>query len=431
MAEAELLAIGALGLALVVAFWIIATNRGADEERINQIANTILLNQAQELRRGNESELKTMSGQVVDAKAKSDKVEAENVSIKVLIKGLQTLQGTLEQTQIETNDAVNLTTEEARRIVNALAGDDSIAKRDYGEGRVRTILEGMGLEDMVHFEVQPHLDPYPGNPDGKEPDFILKLPGGAAHAIDSKAITKAAFLAFYGLEEEIDADEKKKLLEKYTRDVWANVTDLSSRNYPLGLAKQYGNEGPDFTIMFIPNEEFLIRAERGVTKAQRKSWGFNSIEEAASSRNVYLVSPSGLRILANYSMKLWRSIGRNKELNELLDLVQQVTEAAIETERTRDDHHKAMIELVKTWKIHIDGIESTDGRRSKSKPSWRVAVDNLFRRVPSQQKSQEHGKKGEMAGAISLSPDDVDEPRAPEGIDGIDTSARLGDGEEE
>ena len=88
-----------------------------------------------------------------------------------------------------------------------------------------------------------------------------------------------------------------------------------------------------------------------------------------------------------------------------------------------------MIELVNTWKKHIGGIESTDGRRSK--PSWRVAVDNLFRRVPSQQKSQEHGKKGEMAGAISLSPDDVDEPRAPEGIDGIDTSARLGDGEEE
>ena len=47
MVEAELLAIGVLGLALVVAFWIIATNRGADEERINQIANTILLNQAQ------------------------------------------------------------------------------------------------------------------------------------------------------------------------------------------------------------------------------------------------------------------------------------------------------------------------------------------------------------------------------------------------
>jgi len=423
-----MLAIGVLGIALVVAFWIIATNRGADEKRINQIANTILLNQARELREGNKTELETMSGQVVDAKSKSDKVEEENVSIRVLIQGLQTLQGTLEQTQRDTNSAVQLTTVEARKIVNALAGDNSIAKRDYGEGRVRTILEGMGLEDMVHFEEQPHLDPYPGNPNGNEPDFILKLPGGAAQAIDSKAITKAAFLAFYGLEEEIDADEKKKMLEKHTADVWSTVTDLSSRNYPLGLAKQYGNEGPDFTIMFIPNEEFLIRAERGVTKAQRKSWGFNSIEEAASARDVYLCSPYALRILANYSMKLWRSIGRNKELDELLELIQEVTEAAIGTERTRAAHHKAMKELVNTWNKHIDGIESIDGRRSK--PSWRVAVDSLFRRVPSQQKSQERGKRGEMEGAITLS-SDVSDPRAPVGIGGIDTSSRLGDGEEE
>ena len=429
MVEAELLAIGVLGLALVVAFWIIATNRGADEERINQIANTILLNQAQELRRGNETELETMSGQVVDAKAKSDKVEAENVSIKVLIEGLQTLQGTLEQTQKDTNEAVKLTKDEARRIVSALAGGDTIAKRDYGEGMVRTILEQMGLEDGIHFEEQYYLDPYPGSPNGNEPDFVLKLPGGAGQAIDSKAISKAAFTAFYGLDEDIDVKKQQQLLEKHTRDVWTQVKDLSSRNYPLGLAKQFGNEGPDFTIMFIPNDEFLIRAERGVTKTQRKSWGFYTIQEAAISRDVYLCSPYALRILANYSMKLWRGIERNKELNELLELVQEVTEAAIETDRTRADHHKAMIALVNTWKKHIGGIESTDGRRSK--PSWRVAVDNLFRRVPSQQKSQEHGKKGEMAGAISLSPDDVDEPRAPEGIDGIDTSARLGDGEEE
>ena len=55
MMDAELLAIGFLGVALVVAFWIIATNRGADEDRINQIANTILLNQAKELAEGNKS----------------------------------------------------------------------------------------------------------------------------------------------------------------------------------------------------------------------------------------------------------------------------------------------------------------------------------------------------------------------------------------
>ena len=149
-----MLAIGVLGIALVVTIWIIATNRGADEARINQIANTILINQAKELREGNESELKTMSKEVDDAKKKSDKVEAENVTIKQLVAGLKALQESLEKTQKDTNEAVDATNKEARRIVNALAGNDPIAKRDYGEGRVRTILEGMGLEDGVHFEEQ-------------------------------------------------------------------------------------------------------------------------------------------------------------------------------------------------------------------------------------------------------------------------------------
>ncbi|MEE2624903.1 MAG: DNA recombination protein RmuC [Candidatus Thermoplasmatota archaeon] len=427
MVEAELLTIGVLGLALVVAIWIIATNRGADEARINQIANTILLQQANELRKGNETELETMSGQVATAKDKGNKVEAENVEIKQLISGLQALQSSLENTQTQTNQAVDAANKEARRIVNALAGNDPIAKRDYGEGRVRTILEGMGLEDGVHFEEQYNLPPYPGHEKGTEPDFILMLPGGAAQAIDPKAVTKAAFRSFYELDDEVDIDEKKKHLKKHTTDVWNQVKDLADRNYPLGLHKHLGKEGPDFTIMFIPNDEFLVRAERGVTKEQKKSWGHDSLEEAAISRNVFLCSPYGLRILANYTMKLWRGVGQNKELNELLGLVQQVSEAVIETERSRDDHHNAMKELVRTWNKHIDRIESTDGR---GKTSLRVAVDGLFRRVPSQMKSRERGKKGELAGAIPLS-SDVAEPKSPAGISEIDTSARLIDGEEE
>jgi len=422
-------AVAFLGAALAVALWIIATNRGADEARINQIANTILLNQAKELRSGNESELETMSKQVDDAKVKSDKVEAENVTIKELVAGLNALQKSLEETQKDTNEAVDAANREARRIVNALAGNDPIAKRDYGEGRLRTILEGMGLEDGVHFEEQYNLAPYPGNDSGKEPDFILMLPGGAAQAIDSKAVTKAAFRSFYVLDDEEDIDEKKKHLKQHTKDVWNQVKDLSDRNYPLGLHKHLGKEGPDFTIMFIPNDEFLVRAERGVTKEQKKSWGHDSLEEAAISRNVFLCSPYGLRIIANYTMKLWRGVGQNKELNELLGLVQQVSEAVVETERTRSNHHKAMKELVSTWNKHIAGIESTDGRRSK--PSFREAVSDLFRRVPSQQKSLELGKKGEMAGAIVLSSDDVGEPKSPDGLSGADTSPRLGYEEEE
>ena len=91
--------------------------------------------------------------------------------------------------------------------------------------------------------------------------------------IDSKAVTKAAFHSFYELDDEVDIDEKKKHLKKHTKDVWNQVKDLSDRNYPLGLHKHLGKEGPDFTIMFIPNDEFLVRAERGlqiITKALRK-----------------------------------------------------------------------------------------------------------------------------------------------------------------
>jgi DNA anti-recombination protein RmuC len=408
MVDTEMVAIAILGIAFLIVLWLLATRKnGMDNEQLRLVAGEIATIQRKELQEENDRErlrlqteneasmitlredserqVKTMKGDV-------EKVSKENISLKTLV-------DKVSQAQTTTAAAVDHSTEVSQRVANALGGDNPVVKRDYGEGKAKEILIACGLDLGTHFFEQPTIAPYDGNESGKSPDYILKLSGGAAIAIDCKAIMKAGFNSFYEVNGEEDAQKKKKLLNQHANDVWGTVTTLAERNYPFGLEQQYG-KGPDYTLMFIPSDEFLYRAELGTSDRLRGSMGYNTIREAAIRRRVFLCSPDSLAMKAIDLLDHWKSTSKLDEVNDVLNLVQEVVEAVVDSEESKAAHHKAVQDIVSTWNSHVKETESTHGGRKR--PSLRVAVTNLFGKVSSKQPSTVRGMKGARKEPISI-----------------------------
>ena len=413
-----MLGIASLGLVILIVFYLlfdklkdIETNeRPLNETEIERITNLVLDREATKLKQENTEEISRMKDQVGE-------VKTENVTIRDLVAAVSTAQET-------TASAVETSTGVSQKVANALGGSDTDVKRIYGEERARSILTFADLREGEHFLVQPPLAPYEGNPNGKAPDFAIILPGGGALAIDSKTITKHAFNAYRQLDSEEDDAEKKRLLHEHSKAIWGHVKLLAERNYPLGLEQSYG-KGPDYTLMFIPNDDFLYRAERGVSSTMRTAMGFNTLREAAIRRRVFLCSPDSLAMKAIDVMDHWKSASKLEDVNDVLELVQDVTEAIVDSEEKKAAHHKSMKGAVESWNEYVNETESTHGGRSR--PSLRVSITSLFEKVKSKQvHSSGRGKKG-----MKMEPQPLNEisasikaPTATKAID-MHTSARL------
>ena len=140
----------------------------------------------------------------------------------------------------------------------------------WGEIQLRRIIELAGMTQYADFAEQQSLD---GS--GGRPDVMIKLPEGRAIVIDSKAST-AAYLEAQEAETENDAQQA---LLKHAGALRTKVDDLVKRNYGQNV------EGSlDFTVMFVPGDQFLAAALRAR----------NDLIEYAMSKRVAIATPSTL-----------------------------------------------------------------------------------------------------------------------------------------
>jgi len=402
MTEVESVAFGVLGLVLIITIWFIANKKGVDEKQIREIAKVMAVeiareereelgresdNRAQQLARDTERTAKELNKEVKE-------VKEENITLKQLLDKVTAVQE-------KTSEAILATTDVSNRVANALGGNDPQVKKEYGEGRAEHILTHAGFREGEHFLKQPALAPYEGNEKGKSPDIALLLPGGGAVAIDCKAVVRHGFNAFYEIDSTEDATKKEELLGKHAGQIWETVKELATRNYPLGLEQQYG-KGPDYTMMFIPSEEFYYRAEIGVSDGLRTSMGYNTLREAAIRKGVFFCTPDSLAMRSIELTERWKSVSALDDMKEIIGMVGDVAEAIVRTEETKAAHHKALENVLKSWDNHIKEIESTNANRNN--PSLRKAITNLINRVGSKTTfSTIRGKKGSKAEPIPLS----------------------------
>lgn len=221
------------------------------KEQLQNSSERVLRERSEQLSATNREQLAAIlqplqSGlkQMQEAVEKSDR-EHQN-TISRLDESIKT---TLQQTQI--------IGERADRLASALTAENK-TQGDFGELRLRTLLENMGLQEGTQFEEQTALRDEKGRAvksedEGKRliPDIILHFPDERDVIIDSKM----SITAFEKYHNATTDEERNEALKQHITSVRNHVNELSKKNYAAYIRK--GRQCLDFVVMYMFSESAL------------------------------------------------------------------------------------------------------------------------------------------------------------------------------
>ena len=208
--------------------------------------------------------------------------------------------------------------ERADKLAQALTTENK-TQGNFGELRLRQLLEQMGLEEGVQYEEQLTLRDADGSTRYDEeghrlvPDVVLHFPDHRDVIIDSKVSLKAYQDYF---EAETDA-ARAEALRRHVQSVRQHVQELMRKNY-----SQYIHEGRqrlDFVMMYVFSESALQLALTADPKLWREAYDQGVI--IAGSQSLFIM----LRVL-EMTWKQVRQVENQQEImnlaNTLVDRVQ-------------------------------------------------------------------------------------------------------------
>ena len=230
--------------------------------------------------------------------------------------------------------------QQADRLANALTSENK-TQGNFGELRLRQMLEDMGFEEGIQFEEQVTLKEN-GQPvlseDGHRmiPDVILHFPDQRDVIIDSKMSIKAYVDYCYA-----DNDQQRhEALTRHIQSVRNHVKELANKKYYEHAME--GHKKLDFVMMYIPNDGALQLALTNDPDLWKDAYQQHVI--ISDSRSLYMM----LSILE----MTWRQKrqAENQDLimktaNEIIDRVQAFWERLKKVEDLFNKTHSAFTEL--------------------------------------------------------------------------------------
>lgn len=170
------------------------------------------------------------------------------------------------------------------------------ARGSWGENQLRNVVRLAGMENYCDFTEQ-----FTGveNDRLQRPDVVINLPKGGRIPIDSKAPLNS----YLKMQDATDVAVKEIELKNHAKDLRAHVKALAEKRY----WDQFGQDTPDFVVMFIPGEGFVADAMKADTLL---------LDDAMKLR-VLIASPVNLLALLLTIAKGWQF----QKLNENADMV--------------------------------------------------------------------------------------------------------------
>ena len=283
------------------------------KEQMNTASERILRERSEQLSEQNKEQLSTILNplkegisQMKEAVEKSEREHADRmVHLDATIK-----------TSIAQSREVG---ERADKLAQALIGENK-AQGNFGELRLKQLLEDMGLEEGLQFEEQATMRDSEGravhdDEDGsrKIPDVILHFPDKRDVIIDSKVSLKA-FEDYHNAETEA---AQQDALKRHIASVRSHVDELARKNYSSYIRDGRGRL--DFVMMYVFSESALQLALTNAPTLWKEAYDKGVI--ISGSQTLYMM----LRILE----MTWRQLRQvenqqdmMKAANTIIDRVQ-------------------------------------------------------------------------------------------------------------
>lgn len=231
--------------------------------------------------------------------------------------------------------------ESADRLTRALTGDVKI-QGNFGELKLKQLLEDLGLKDGEQYSSQAHLRDNYGNlikdDEGKGliPDFILHFPNNREVIVDSK-MSFTAYERYINCE---DPKEQSKFLKEHILSVRSQVDRLAKKDYSKYLSKGFSKL--NFVIMYIHTDGALNLALLNDTALWKEAY----------DKGVLILGPQTMYMNLRILELMWtqnRQIHNQevmiKAANTIIDRTQDFASRFVEVENKMTATVKSMNQL--------------------------------------------------------------------------------------
>lgn len=273
------------------------------------------------------------------------------------------------------NDEQRAHREETRKLQDTLRV--SQVRGRFGEWTLQRALEAAGLQEGVHYEVQPAMQDDEGM---FRPDVVLHLPNARSVIIDSKAPLEHLLAAHHATTQR----EKNELLDRHAKSLRTHVDQLANKEYaPRVAGTMPARMLLEGVLLFVPADGVLEVAHRRDPE----------LLGHAARRRVHLVSPSSLLIVLSAVEQLWRQDGRDQRAADIeqlgTDLLERVGTVLRHVARLEGDltkSVKAYNALVRSLDVRlmpvVRKLESAGVQSRKRIPAI-TQIDNIPRALRS------------------------------------------------
>ena len=225
--------------------------------------------------------------------------------------------------------------DQTRHLVNALRRPE--VRGQWGEMTLKRLAELSGMVEHCDFFEQEGTDTDTGR---LRPDMIVRMPGQREIIVDVKTPLDAYLNAI----EAGDDKTREQELQRHARNVRQRVNELSNKNYWAQF-----EDTPDFVVLFIPGEHFLIAA----LDHDR------TLIEDALRKQIILATPTSF-------VALLRAVGygwRQEQLSKNAEQIRKIGESLYERLTTFTTHlHKLGNSLENSLKSYNSAVSSFDSR---------------------------------------------------------------------
>ena len=246
--------------------------------------------------------------------------------------------------------------ERADKLAQALTSENK-TQGNFGELRLKTLLENMGLEEGVQYEEQVTMRGSDGMAIHEEeeghrlqPDVILHFPDQRDVIIDSKMSLKA-FEDYFNAPSE---ETKAVALRRHVESMRNHVRELARKNYSKYI--ENGHHKLDFVLMYVFSESALQLA----LSQDPKLW------KSAYQQGVIIVGSQNLYMILKVLEMTWRQVrqAENQEAimktaDELINRVQLFYERLMNVDEQLDKTREAFDDLRRSASAEGKSIVTT------------------------------------------------------------------------